>query len=106
MSEAVIENEGRPAGDSASPEGVSQSAVPFFLVGTRKFVALHVVTLGLYQMYWFYRQWRKLRDVGGEEIWPIPRTIFCGLFSYWLFARVDEESDRHGLPGLLTTRGS
>ena len=102
MSEPEVSVEtGLPLVPAAVPE-VAASNVPFFLVGTWKFVALCVVTFSLYQVYWFYQQWRQLRDVGCEDIWPILRTAFAGLFSYWLFDRVAAESDRQGVPGLAS----
>ncbi len=76
--------------------------VPFFLVGTRKFVVLSIATLGLYQFYWFYRHWRQLRQVGGEDVWPVVRTTFSGLFSYAFFVRVNEEAEAQGTPTLFS----
>ena len=102
MSEPEVSVEtGSPLLAPAVPD-MAASNVPFFLVGTGKFVALCVVTFGLYQAYWFYQQWRQLRDVDREDVWPILRTAFAGLFSYWLFERVTQESDRQGVPGLAS----
>src|SRR4051794_34493280 len=99
-SEVPVENDSPPV-PAAVPEAAAAN-VPFFVVGTWKFVAMCVLTFSLYQVYWFYQQWRQLRDVGREDIWPIVRTVFAGFFSYWLFERVAEESDRRGVPGLAT----
>jgi hypothetical protein len=86
---------------SDTPE-LSDSPVPFFLVGTRKLIVLSIATLGLYEAYWFYRHWQQLRRVGGEDVWPIPRTFFAGLFSYSLFSRVTQEADSQGAPSLFS----
>jgi cell division protein FtsW (lipid II flippase) len=76
--------------------------VPFFLVGTRKLVVLTIVTLGVYQLYWFYMHWRRLQQFGNEDVWPIVRAAFGGLFCYWLFARVNDEADAQGTPTMLS----
>jgi len=41
----------------------------------KHFVLLTIVTLGLYQVYWFYRNWRDLRDDAGKEVSPGWRTL-------------------------------
>ena len=34
-----------------------------------------LATLAFYQAYWFYMQWSRLRRYGGEDIWPLVRTV-------------------------------
>jgi hypothetical protein len=41
-------------------------------------VLLSVLTLGVYEVYWFWRNWRDLRDKTGVDISPAWRTL--GLF--------------------------
>lgn len=88
----------QPGGFTAAP---SQTA--WFAVGTVKLVVMSVATLGLYQIYWFYQQWKRVRD-GGEDVWPLPRAIFGVLFSYPLFQRMAASSPGDAPPagpGLL-----
>ena len=85
--------------DSAQP---SDTPVPFFLVGTRKLIVLSIATLGLYEPYWFYRHWQQLRQFGGEDVWPLARAAFSGIFSYSLFSRVHLEADAQGVPSLFS----
>ncbi|BCS32271.1 hypothetical protein TBR22_A14810 [Luteitalea sp. TBR-22] len=102
MSESVID----PVPQAPAPgEVVAEppaAAVPFFLVGVPKFVVLSLLTFGLYQLLWWYRHWVRLRDVGGEDVWPVPRTVFANVFAYFFFDRVNEEADRQLTPTLLS----
>jgi hypothetical protein len=71
----------------------------WFLVGTGKLVVMSVVTLGLYEVYWFYQHWKRVRDQQDEDVSPLPRAIFAVLFSYPLFRRVaDEAAERMVAP--------
>src|SRR5262245_22041834 len=71
-------------GAGPGPSSPAPSGPAWFAVGTAKLVVMSVATLGLYQIYWFYQQWKRVRD-GGEDVWPLPRAIFGVLFSYPLF---------------------
>lgn len=59
----------------------------WFAVGPAKLIVMSLATVGLYQVYWFYQHWRRVRE-SGEDIWPLPRSIFGVIFSYSLFRRV------------------
>jgi hypothetical protein len=67
----------------------------WFAVGPAKLVVMCLATLGLYQVYWFYQQWRRVRD-SGEDVSPLPRSIFGVLFCYPLFKRMAESADAVG----------
>ena len=84
-----------------TPAGGTSPA--WFAVGPAKLIVMSVATLGLYQIYWFYQQWRRVRD-GGEDVWPVPRSIFGVIFSYPLFQRMLRASPDDapaGGPGVL-----
>jgi hypothetical protein len=71
-------------GGGARPGTIGPS---WFAVGPTKLVVMSVVTLGFYQIYWFYQQWRRVRDAG-DDVWPLPRSLFGVIFGYSLFERV------------------
>ena len=54
------------AGGAAAP-----LAAPWFRVGTAKLLLMCVVTFGLYEIYWFYQQWRHVQR-RGERVHPAP----------------------------------
>lgn len=71
----------------AAPDGVNDD---FYVVAPFKFCLLFFVTLGLYQLYWFYMQWARYRRRTGATVWPLARTIFAIFFTHSLAQRLDE----------------
>jgi hypothetical protein len=67
----------------------------FYVVSTLKFTALFVATLGMYQVYWFYKNWRQYKQASGNwDIWPVPRAIFAIFFIHALFRHVNAKLER------------
>lgn len=70
----------------------------FYVVSPRKFTILFLTTLGGYQLYWFYKNWRcfKNRMLGtseyGATIWPVPRALFSIFFIHALFREVKQHA--------------
>src|SRR5690349_14128455 len=60
------------AGGAIAAEAAG-AAAPWFRVGTAKLLLMCVVTFGLYQIYWFYQQWRHVQR-RGERVHPALRT--------------------------------
>ena len=63
-------------------------------------------TLGLYVVYWFYRNWKTIRQIEGSEAWPFWRAVFSPLWAYTCFKAMAgiAEGRRRSLafpPGLL-----
>src|SRR5688572_22866085 len=71
-------------------------AAPWFRVGTAKLLLMCVVTFGVYEIYWFYQQWRHVQR-RGERVHPALRTLFAGLFCYALFRRVSQDATQRGI---------
>lgn len=63
----------------------------FYVVSIPKFTILYVATLGFYELYWFYANWKRYRDHTGEDLWPVPRAIFSIFFAHLLFSRIQEK---------------
>jgi len=74
----------------ASPDGGQPR---YFAVSVSTIAVLALCTVGLYQFYWFYRNWRLERAHTGERLWPIARALFAPLFAYSLFQRIRLEAD-------------
>jgi hypothetical protein len=49
---------------------------PLFAVSAFKLVIMSVFTLGLYQIYWFYRNWTCIKERDRSRILPALRSIF------------------------------
>ena len=61
----------------------------YFPVSVLKFIGMSVVTFGLYELYWFYRNWRFVGELGGREVSPLARAFFAPLFYYALLDDID-----------------
>lgn len=55
-----------------------------------------VFSFGLYEVYWFYRNWKAIKTSQLPGIWPIPRAIFAVFFCYDLFKRVLHSAKENG----------
>src|SRR5688572_7674040 len=76
--------------------GAAAAKPIFFAVSRQKLIVLLILTLTLYQLVWFYKNWALVRE-RGESVWPLPRTLFGVLFCYSLFERVRERGAAHGV---------
>jgi hypothetical protein len=60
----------------------------FFAVSLLKLTVLSVCTLGIYELYWFYRNWQFIRVRDQCDISPFWRAFFSVLFCYPCFVRI------------------
>jgi hypothetical protein len=49
---------------------------------------MHFCTLGAYQFYWFYENWKLIRERERPEVSPFWRTFFAFIYCYALFEKV------------------
>ncbi len=66
----------------------SDSKPMYFPVSLTKFVVMHFCTLGLYQAYWFYENWRLIQEREQSEASPFWRTAFAFIYCYPLFEKI------------------
>lgn len=71
------------------------AATVFFPVSVTKLLVLSICTFGLYEIYWFYRNWQLVKRRENSDIIPALRSIFGVLFCYALFRRVRDEAENH-----------
>ncbi len=53
-----------------------------------RLVFLSVITFNLYQVYWFYKNWRFFKEKEKLEISPFWRAIFSVIFIYSILKRI------------------
>ncbi len=72
--------------------------LPLFPVATHKFVVMSLCTFGIYELYWCYQHWDRIRVASGESMRPIWRAIFAPLWAFSLFRRIRYVAHSAGVP--------
>lgn len=70
----------------------------FFQVGPFKLAAMSLCTLGLYNVYWSFHQWSRIRERTGESLSPAWRGLLSPIWNFSLFARIQAAADAEDLP--------
>ncbi len=78
-----------PEADVTAPPAADGSD-RYYVVAPLKFLLLSILTFGLYFVYWFYQNWRQIKESDNSDIWPVPRAIFYIFFAHALLADVDK----------------
>lgn len=79
------------------PESTRSAAMPssdamFLYIPTGRLIGMSIATLGLYQAYWVYRNWRFLKDRDGLSIQPFWRGIFGVFFISSLLNKIKTDT--------------
>jgi hypothetical protein len=86
----------------------SQFQSEFYVVSKNKFYALYLLTLGLYGIYWHYKNWSINKEKNNDDTWPVMRGLFSIFFTHALFEIVDmkikdQEKEYKWNPGTVAT---
>ena len=87
----------------------ADSTDAFYVVSLTKMIVLFIATMGGYQLYWHYRNWRLVEQralsEGGPDgdVWPVPRAVFSIFFIHSLFGKVKEYAVAHERPADFDT---
>ena len=87
----------RSAGGLAQPSS-PPVAFPLFPVATHKFIILSVCSLGIYELYWLYQNWKRIENSSGESFSPFWRTFFAPYWVFSLFRRIRGIAASQGVP--------
>lgn len=68
----------------------------YYPVAQHKFIALWLLTFGVYGIYWFYRNWLYIRERDQSHIMPLARGIFYPLWYYPLFKDLHDDGANRG----------
>lgn len=67
----------------AKAESAEQPQLAFFETTPLKLAILSICTFGVYEIYWFYKMWRRMYPKGNKFA-AIVRALFCRVFLYQL----------------------
>lgn len=81
---------------------------PFFPTSPAKLAVMSLCTFGIYEIFWFYKNWKFLKEKHNFKIRPFWRAWFSVFFCHSFFKIVKEYSEQHQMtvnykPGQLTT---
>jgi len=77
-------------------DATAYHTTPQFAVSRAKLVVMSLCTLGLYEIYWAYKQWDAIRRREQESMMPFWRAIFAPLWGFSLFPRLQKLAASHG----------
>jgi len=60
----------------------------YFTASTFKLSIMSVGTFGLYELYWFYRNWALIKARTGQGISPVWRSAFAPIWAYSCFRHI------------------
>jgi hypothetical protein len=69
---------------------VDANAAEFYIVAVPKLLTLFIFTVGIYGVYWFYKNWSRYKLNHKVSMWPVMRGLFSIFFAHSLFRRVNE----------------
>jgi hypothetical protein len=83
---------------AASLETFEQLDAPvFFPVSVTKFVVLSICTLGLYEVYWLYKNWSLVKSRENSNIMPVMRAVFGLFFCHSLLRKINDQAGASGV---------
>jgi tetratricopeptide (TPR) repeat protein len=86
----------KPPSNLEKPEPPRQ--MRFFEVSKFKLIILSLCSFGIYELYWFYKNWKAEKDHTGENISPFAQALFAPLTAYSFFGKVNAEAKKIGIP--------
>jgi hypothetical protein len=98
----------KTAEDSMTSVDFSKNVgTPFFPTSTTKLAIMSLCTFGIYELFWFYKNWKFLKEKHNFKIRPFWRAWFSVFFCYSFFKIVKKYSKQHQVkadykPGQLT----
>jgi hypothetical protein len=70
----------------------------YFTAGAMKFSLMSLTTFGIYEPYWFYRNWRIIRDREQSQISPFWRACFAPIWTFSMGSRLTKEAKDQNIP--------
>jgi len=75
---------------------------PFFAVSLFKLAIMSIFTAGIYEIYWFYRNWRIIKVREKSNIAPGVRSVFSIFFCYQCFSRIYKYGAQIGIHSIAS----
>jgi hypothetical protein len=69
----------------------------YYYVSVAKFTLFSILSMGLWEIYWFFKNWEYVRDKEKIHISPLLRAGFSPIYAYPLFKRIDFSLKEKGI---------
>lgn len=79
--------------------GEKDSGIEYFAISPQRLALFSIITFGIYEIYWFYKNWQAVKKFEGQDISPFWRAVFAVFFCYSLFKKVLESAKNHAYRG-------
>jgi hypothetical protein len=79
---------------------LASNQAPCFPVSLLKLAAMSICTFGIYELYWFYKNWNLIKQRERSNILPFWRAFFAYFFCYQCFDEIREQARKLALPQL------
>ncbi len=77
--------------------GVDPGEMHYFPVSSAKFLAMWILTWGVYGIYWYYKNWNYVKNAGSKKIMPVWRSLFYQFWYYPLYLRLCGSMEHAGI---------
>ncbi|MGN8224630.1 hypothetical protein [Gracilimonas sp. BCB1] len=75
----------------------------FFSVSNFKLVLMSICTFGIYELYWFYKNWELIKKRWAQNIMPFWRAFFAPIWAYSCFEEIKNSAIQNRLSYSLPT---
>jgi hypothetical protein len=86
-----------PSAPVDDPQVQTEVEAGFFSVSLGKLAIMYFATFGLYELYWFYRNWKSVQRLTGRKLSALIRTFFFPLTSFGLFDHIRVQGAKAGV---------
>ena len=106
IAEGAAFNPYAPPGARVEAAPITGAEPVFFPVGVFKLMVMGFFTLSLYNVYWFYKNWKCVQQNFNQDVNAPVRAVFYPFIAYPLFRRVRDHARQAGIdarfpPGVL-----
>jgi hypothetical protein len=98
----------RPEAIEIELNRVSEDELPFYCVSPAKLAILSLASLGLYELFWFYKNWKMVEARSDQNISPFWRALFSPIFCYYFATTTNSAAESLNItqrirPGIIAT---
>lgn len=80
-------------------EALGDSMVEYFSIPPKRLALFSILTLGVYEIYWFYKNWQAVKKFERQKISPLGRAFFVVFYCNSLFKKILKSAKSHGYQG-------